>query len=178
MKPILVIDNYDSYTYNLVQLLRENTKAEIVVWRNDQFKLEDVEAFDQIILSPGPGIPSEAGLMPELVKTYAESKSILGICLGHQCIAEVFGAKLLNLSEVFHGRAITTNILDADNPLFVGLANQVETGRYHSWTVEREGLPDCIKITAEDDEGIIMALKHESHRVYGCLLYTSDAADE
>ena len=162
---IVIIDNYDSFTYNLSHLVKE-LGAEVTVVRNDQFKLEDLEQFSKIILSPCPGIPSEAGLLLDVIKTYAGKKPILGVCLGHQAIGEAFGAKLENLSDVFHGVATPCHII-ADDPIFSGIERDLTIGRYHSWVVSREGLPDCLEVTAVSDEGQIMALRHRELNVRG-----------
>ena len=162
---VVIIDNYDSFTYNLSHLVKE-LGAEVTVLRNDQFRLEDLEAYSKIILSPGPGIPSEAGLLLDVIRTYAGRKPILGVCLGHQAIGEVFGGKLENLSDVFHGVATPCHII-ADDPIFSGIARDITIGRYHSWVVSREGLPDCLEVTAESDEGQIMALRHRELNVRG-----------
>ena len=162
---VVIIDNYDSFTYNLSHLVKE-LGAEVAVVRNDQFRLEELEQYSKIILSPGPGIPSEAGLLPDVIRTYAGRKPILGVCLGHQAIGEVFGAKLENLSDVFHGVATPCHII-ADDPIFSGLDRDITIGRYHSWVVSREGLPDCLEVTAESDEGQIMALRHRELNVRG-----------
>ncbi len=162
---VVIIDNYDSFTYNLSHLVKE-LGAEVTVLRNDQFKLSDLEAFSKIILSPGPGIPSEAGLLLDVILTYAGRKPILGVCLGHQAIGEVFGAKLENLSDVFHGVATPCHII-ADDPIFSGISRDITIGRYHSWVVSRESLPDCLEITAVSDEGQIMALRHRELNVRG-----------
>jgi anthranilate synthase component 2 len=157
---ILMIDNYDSFTYNLVHMLETFDGVSVVVKRNDQLTLNDVVPFEKIVLSPGPGIPSEAGLMPEIVKAFAETKSILGVCLGHQCIGESFGGRLLNIEAPIHGKATPIEIVDPSEPLFQGLPRRFSVGRYHSWVVRNEGLPDDIKVTAVDDAGSIMALRH------------------
>ena len=162
---IVIIDNYDSFTYNLSHLVKE-LGAEVTVVRNDQFRLEDLEDFSKIILSPGPGIPSEAGLLLDVIRTYAGRKPILGVCLGHQAIGEVFGAKLENLSNVFHGVATSCHIT-SDDPLFSGLDRNINVGRYHSWVVSKDCFPDCLEITAESDEGQIMALKHKTLNIRG-----------
>ena len=162
---IVIIDNYDSFTYNLSHLVKE-LGAEVTVVRNDQFELEDLEQFSKIILSPGPGIPSEAGLLLDVIKTYAGKKPILGVCLGHQAIGEAFGAKLETLSGVFHGVATPCHII-ADDPIFSGIERDLTIGRYHSWVVSREGLPDCLEVTAVSDEGQIMALRHRELNVRG-----------
>jgi len=157
---ILMIDNYDSFTYNLVHMLETFDGVSVVVKRNDQLTLDDVVPFEKIVLSPGPGVPSEAGLMPEIVKAFAETKSILGVCLGHQCIGESFGGRLLNIEAPIHGKATPIEIVDPSEPLFQGLPRRFSVGRYHSWVVRNEGLPDDIKVTAVDDAGSIMALRH------------------
>lgn len=162
---IVIIDNYDSFTYNLSHLVKEQG-AEVQVLRNDQFELSALEAYDKIILSPGPGIPSEAGLLCDVIRTYAGRKPILGVCLGHQAIGEVFGARLQNLTQVFHGVATPCQIV-ADDPIFEGLERTITVGRYHSWVVATEELPVCLEVTALSDEGQIMALRHRQYDVHG-----------
>ena len=162
---IAIIDNYDSFTFNLAHLLRE-LKAEVTVLRNDQFQLPDLEVYSKIVLSPGPGIPSEAGLLCDVIRTYAGRKPILGVCLGHQAIGEVFGGRLENLSDVFHGVATPCHITTED-PLFSGLDKDITVGRYHSWVVSREDFPESLEITAVSDEGQIMALRHRELNVRG-----------
>ena len=173
---IVIIDNYDSFTYNLSHLVKE-LGAEVTVLRNDQFQLEELEQFNKIILSPGPGIPSEAGLLLDVIRTYAGKKPILGVCLGHQAIGEAFGGKLENLSSVFHGVATPCHII-SDDPIFSGIERNITIGRYHSWVVSRQGLPDCLEVTAESDEGLqvgdgtsgmgqIMALRHKTMNIRG-----------
>jgi anthranilate synthase component 2 len=171
---ILVFDNYDSFTYNLVHLVKKIVKADVEVHRNDAIPLEKVADYDKIILSPGPGIPSEAGLLLPLIREYASSKSILGVCLGHQAIGEAFGGKLVNLSTVYHGVATPVRVSGeedgtsmAPSPLFRGLPHQISVGRYHSWIVERESLPEELSVTAVDDNGYIMGLQHRSLDVQG-----------
>lgn len=162
---IVIIDNYDSFTYNLSHLVKE-LGAEVTVLRNDRFKLEDLEPFDKIILSPGPGIPEEARLMPAVIKYYAEHKPMLGVCLGHQAIGEAFGAHLINMPHVFHGVQTPCKILQHDD-LFEGLPAIIQVGRYHSWGISTEGFPDCLKITATDLNGRIMAIRHRHLPVFG-----------
>ena len=162
---IVIIDNYDSFTYNLSHLVKE-LGAEVTVLRNDQFELADLEKYSKIILSPGPGIPSEAGLLLDVIRTYAGRKPILGVCLGHQAIGEVFGARLENLSDVFHGVATPCHIV-ADDPLFFGLDRDITVGRYHSWVVASNGFPACLEVTAVSDEGQVMALRHRELNVRG-----------
>lgn len=162
---IVIIDNYDSFTYNLSHLLKEQG-ANVMVYRNDRFELQQLEPFDKIVLSPGPGIPAEAGLLLEVIRTFAGRKPILGVCLGHQAIGEVFGARLTNLSDVFHGVA-TEGTIVVNDPLFAGCPRRLTMGRYHSWVVSKEGFPPCLEITAESDEGQIMALRHREHDIHG-----------
>tara|TARA_R110002153_G_scaffold62097_2_gene167136 strand:- start:5940 stop:6503 length:564 start_codon:yes stop_codon:yes gene_type:complete len=162
MKKILVIDNYDSFTYNLVHYLEE-LGCEVIVIRNDQLTLEEVDAFDKIVLSPGPGIPDEAGLLKQIIEKYAPTKSIFGVCLGQQAIAEVFGGSLINLDEVYHGIATKINITKED-VLFVGIPNEIEVGRYHSWVVN-PNLPDSLEATSVDENGQIMSLRHKTYDV-------------
>lgn len=162
---VVIIDNYDSFTYNLSHLIKE-TGATVTVLRNDQFELEQLEAFDKIILSPGPGIPSEAGLLLDVIKTYAAKKPILGVCLGHQAIGEVFGGQLENLSDVFHGVA-TEGTQFSNDYLFDGMSKRIVMGRYHSWVVSREDFPSCLEVTAVSDEGQIMGLRHKQHDIHG-----------
>ena len=162
---IAIIDNYDSFTYNMSHLVKE-LGCEVGVMRNDQFELEDLESFDKIILSPGPGIPEEAGLLMDVIRTYAGKKPILGVCLGHQAIGEVFGAKLTNLSEVFHGVATPISITKRDY-IFDGLPEEIEVGRYHSWVIDSVDLPPCLEVTSVSQEGQIMSLRHLTLDVRG-----------
>jgi anthranilate synthase component II len=164
---ILVFDNYDSFTYNLVHLVEKITGEKVDVYRNDQVTLEKVNDYDKIILSPGPGIPGEAGSLLPLIKEYAASKSILGVCLGHQAIAEAFGGKLINLSTVYHGVATPVKILDARSQVLEGLPETIEVGRYHSWIVSDEDFPEELEVTARDDNGYIMGLQHKKFDVQG-----------
>lgn len=163
---ILVIDNYDSFVYNLVHYIREFVD-DVTVWRNDQFELEDVAAFDKIVLSPGPGIPEEAGLLKAVVERFAPTKSMLGVCLGQQAIGEVFGGSLINLDQVFHGVGTHVERLVDDEPLFAGLPKNFQVGRYHSWVVARENFPQDLEITAVDESGQIMALRHKKYDLTG-----------
>lgn len=181
---ILVFDNYDSFTYNLVHLVEKITHEKVDVYRNDQLPLEKVKGYDKIILSPGPGIPEEAGLLLPLIQEYASSKSILGVCLGHQAIGQAFGGELINLSSVFHGvatpvrivRRQTSNVkvnevsrltFPVSRNLFDGLPDELEVGRYHSWVVSKENFPGELEITAEDESGMIMGLQHTTYDVQG-----------
>ena len=166
MKKILVIDNYDSFTYNLVHYL-EDLNCEVTVYRNDEFDIDEVKKFDKILLSPGPGIPDEAGLLKEVIKVYSPSKSILGVCLGQQAIGEVFGGTLVNLEKVYHGVATNVTILVDDETLFEGLEKQIEVGRYHSWVINSEGFPENLEITSTDENGQIMSIRHKKFDVKG-----------
>jgi len=163
---ILIFDNYDSFTYNLVHLVEKIIGEKVEVHRNDQIPLEEIKKFDKIILSPGPGIPNEAGLLLPLINEYAPTKSILGVCLGHQAIGQAFGGTLVNLSTVYHGVA-TPIKLSGDKNLFEGLPEELEVGRYHSWVVSDEGFPEDLEITAKDANGFIMALQHKTFDVRG-----------
>jgi len=165
MKKILVIDNYDSFTYNLVHYL-EDLNCEVTVYRNDKLELEDVEPFDKIVLSPGPGIPDEAGLLKAIIEKYAPTKSILGVCLGQQAIGEVFGGSLVNLDEVYHGVATKVEITVDDEPIFNDLEKDIEVGRYHSWVVDAN-LPESLEATSFDANGQVMSLRHKTYDVKG-----------
>lgn len=162
---IVIIDNYDSFVYNLSHLLKE-LGAEVTVKRNDQFRLEELEEFDKILLSPGPGVPEEAGLLLDVIRRYAGKKPILGVCLGEQAIGEVYGGKLTNLDEVFHGIQSPVT-LTATDYLFEGLPSTVQVGRYHSWVVDRKDFPECLEVTAVSEEGYVMALRHRTLDVRG-----------
>lgn len=161
----VIIDNYDSFTFNLAHLIKE-LGAEVDVVRNDQFELPVLERYDKIVLSPGPGIPSEAGLLLDVIRTYAGRKPMLGVCLGHQAIGEVFGGKLENLAEVYHGVATDCEHFSND-PIFNGIPTHFEVGRYHSWVVSKEGFPDCLEVTATSPDGHIMALRHKHYPIHG-----------
>jgi len=163
---ILVFDNYDSFTYNLVHLVEKLLQQRVEVHRNDRIPLEKVKEYDKIILSPGPGVPSEAGLLLPLIREYASSKSILGVCLGHQAIGEAFGGRLVNLSTVYHGVATPVKVLKP-GALFEGLPETIEVGRYHSWVVSEEGWPQELEVTARDEKGMVMGLRHKSLDVQG-----------
>jgi anthranilate synthase component 2 len=165
MKKILVIDNYDSFTYNLVHYL-EALNCEITVFRNDKLKLSQVNEYDKIVLSPGPGIPDEAGMLKSIIKTYAPTKSILGVCLGQQAIGEVFGGKLINLDHVYHGVNTDIQIIAKDEILFSGLNKKIKVGRYHSWVID-PNLPENLEATAVDENGQIMAIRHKNYDVKG-----------
>lgn len=161
---ILVLDNYDSFTYNLVQLVNSNIDDEVDVYRNDKISIEDIGKYDKILLSPGPGVPDEAGILKELINTYADTKDIFGVCLGLQAIAEVFGGTLSNLPRMYHGIATNITVLK-DDPIFTDVPKVFKAGRYHSWVAERQSLPDILEITAEDDDKNVMALRHKDYKI-------------
>ena len=173
MNKILILDNYDSFTYNLVQLIEEIIGGEVDVYRNDEITIADVDRYDKIILSPGPGIPSEAGILLSLIKAYAKSKSILGVCLGHQAIGEVFGGQLINLSKVFHGVKTKVNLIPSielslnNNDWFKGLDAEIEVGRYHSWVINEQNIPAELEVTAVDSAGMIMSIRHREYDIQG-----------
>jgi anthranilate synthase component 2 len=162
---VLVLDNYDSFTYNLVHMLRE-LNVDLEVFRNDEISLEEVNRFDKILLSPGPGLPSEAGIMPALLKKYSPIKSVLGVCLGHQAIGECFGGSLYNLPRVFHGIASDIEVLESDH-LYAGLPGTFRVCRYHSWVIAEENLPSDLIITSRDVSGTIMSIRHKTYDVQG-----------
>lgn len=162
---LLIIDNYDSFTYNIVHAIR-SLGIEPDIYRNDMIGIADIEQYDKIIISPGPGIPSEAGIVPGMLQRYATSKPILGICLGHQAIGERFGAKLKNLPNVYHGVKSTITVNQPDY-LFEGLPDRLDVGRYHSWVVSKDGFPDCLEILATSPDGEIMALRHREYDIRG-----------
>ena len=164
---IVVIDNYDSFTYNLVHAIKKISGLPVDVIRNDELELSDLEKYDKIVLSPGPGIPVEAGLLMDIIREFAPRKSMLGVCLGHQAIGEVFGGKLTNMNRVLHGIATPISLVSDDLILFDGLPEHFEAGRYHSWIVDQEGLPDCFEVTSLDDSGMIMSMKHKEFDVRG-----------
>ncbi len=173
MSKILILDNYDSFTYNLVQMVENIIKKKVAVFRNDEISLNQVNEFDKIILSPGPGIPNEAGILLPLIKQYAASKSILGVCLGHQAIGEAFGGRLTNLTRVFHGVATKIELKKDlkksafNNDWFRGLDSEIEVGRYHSWVVDRDEFPKELEVTSWDEHRMIMSLKHHIYDIQG-----------
>lgn len=167
MDKILIFDNYDSFTYNLVHLVEKIMHTKVDVYRNDEIAMEKVNEYDRIILSPGPGIPAEAGMLLPLIREYASHKKILGVCLGHQAIGEAFGATLINLSTVYHGIATPIKILDRNDPLYTGLDETIKVGRYHSWVVSDKDLPGSLQVTAVDENNYIMGLKHKEFNVQG-----------
>ena len=166
MKKMVLIDNYDSFTFNLVHYLEE-LNCDVVVLRNDEFEIEELQSFDAILLSPGPGIPSESGLLLEVIKTYASTKKILGICLGHQAIGEAFGATLLNLDTVYHGVSTSITITDTTETLFSSLPQQIEVGRYHSWAINPTNFPEVLEVTSLSENGEIMSIRHKNFNVRG-----------
>jgi anthranilate synthase component 2 len=174
---ILVLDNYDSFTYNLVHYLANVSRAKVDVFRNDKIKPAGVKKYDKILLSPGPGLPSEAGILLELIQTYAPVKSILGVCLGQQAIGEVFGGRLVNLDKVYHGVATEMKVLKKD-PLFKGIPPRFKAGRYHSWVVDRKKFPEELEITCTDQEGHIMALRHRKYDVRGVQFHPESVLTE
>jgi len=178
MKKILVIDNYDSFTYNLVHYIRLLTGHDPDVFRNDRIDADAVNDYDKILLSPGPGIPVEAGICLDIIKHYGPAKSILGICLGHQAIGEAFGGSLTNLSEVFHGLSTPVSVIDPAEPLFNGIPGNIKAGRYHSWVVTRSDLPDCFNVTCEDGDGTIMGISHRYYDVRGLQFHPESVLTE
>ena len=175
---ILVLDNYDSFTYNLVHYVEEIINDKVDVFRNDEISLADVGKYDKILLSPGPGIPDEAGILKELIKTYAPSKSILGVCLGCQAIAEVFGGSIRNLNKVYHGVATPVSIVNKDEYLFKGLPSEFNAGRYHSWVVNEDDLPKELLITSKEAEGQIMGLMHKTYDLRGVQFHPESVLTE
>ena len=167
MEKILVLDNYDSFTYNLVHYIESNPNYSVDVFRNDEISLDAVDQYNTIVLSPGPGLPEEAGILKELIARYASTKKILGVCLGMQAIGEVFGGTLNNLNNVFHGVATQIKITNTDDLIYKNLPENIEVGRYHSWVISNDGFPNTLKITATDDNDQIMSIKHQNYNVYG-----------
>ncbi|NQX97173.1 MAG: aminodeoxychorismate/anthranilate synthase component II [Flavobacteriales bacterium] len=167
MEKVLILDNYDSFTYNLVHYVEANPNYEVDVFRNDEISLDDVGNYETIILSPGPGLPDDAGILKEVISKYASSKKILGVCLGMQAIGEVYGGTLINLDKVFHGVATPITITETSDLLYKGLPNSFDIGRYHSWVVSNENFPKELTITSIEENGQIMSLKHKEHNLYG-----------
>ncbi len=167
MKKILVLDNYDSFTYNLVHYIEEIVGYKVDVYRNDELPLEEIEKYDKILLSPGPGIPCEAGILIQVIQKYGATKSIMGVCLGHQAIAEAYGGSISNLPKVYHGVATPISIVDQEEYLFNDIPKEINVGRYHSWVVNDNDLPDCFSVTSRDEEGKIMGIHHNNHDVRG-----------
>ncbi len=175
---VFVIDNYDSFTYNLVHILRElGLSNQLKIVRNDSFDLNEVEEYQNVLLSPGPGIPKNAGLMPEVIKRYASQKNILGVCLGHQAIGEAFGGDLFNLKEVFHGIVTDVKLLEPDQ-IFDSIPNHFKVCRYHSWVVRKDSLPDCFSITSEDESGTIMSMRHNQYNIRGIQFHPESVMTE
>lgn len=175
---ILVIDNYDSFTYNLVQYIERVIKKPVDVYRNDMISLDAVDAYDKILISPGPGIPNEAGISLDLIRRYGSTKSILGVCLGHQAIAEAYGGSIKNLTRVYHGVVGKMTQLVPGDYFFEGIPLNFDAGRYHSWVVEAETLPDSLVVTVENDEGYIMAIRHREHDVRGVQFHPESVLTE
>jgi anthranilate synthase component 2 len=167
MEQILIIDNYDSFTYNLVHYVEAISSSRVTVFRNDEISLEAIDQYDTIILSPGPGLPADAGIIHEVIRAYGPTKKILGVCLGMQAIGEVYGGQLTNLEEVFHGVATPIEVLDKTDPLFLNLPTSFNVGRYHSWVISKDNFPEVLSITSEEEHGQIMSLKHKDYNVYG-----------
>lgn len=174
---VVVVDNYDSFTYNLVHLLNE-CGYDATVWRNDKFELKDLATFDKILLSPGPGLPSESGLLLDVIKEYGSTKSILGVCLGLQAITEVYGGSLYNLKKPMHGTATPLKVLKTDEVLFKGIPNNFQVGRYHSWAADKNNFSDELEITAVDSEGVIMAIAHKTLDVKGVQFHPESILSE
>jgi anthranilate synthase component 2 len=174
---VLVFDNYDSFTYNLVQYLEKVSSAKVDVFRNDKISLEEINQYDKILLSPGPGVPSEAGILLEVIKKYAPTKSILGVCLGQQAIGEVFGGKLVNLDSVYHGVATEMEIVKED-VIFKGLPKKFKAGRYHSWVVDEKNFPADLEITCVDESGYVMGLRHKKYDVRGVQFHPESVLTE
>jgi anthranilate synthase component 2 len=164
---ILVLDNYDSFTYNLVQYIQEILDQKVDVYRNDAISLAEVGNYDAVVLSPGPGLPKDAGIMPELIKRYAGKKPILGVCLGHQAIVEAFGGELENLERVYHGMETPIQIVGGKEDLFETLPDTISVGRYHSWVANKQDIPECIEVTAVDEKGEVMAIQHKDFKIRG-----------
>ena len=164
---IVVIDNYDSFTYNLVHAIKKISGLQVDVFRNDEIALEDLEQYDKIVLSPGPGIPEEAGLLLDIIRKFAPTKSMLGVCLGHQAIGEAFGGTLTNMNRVLHGIATPVTTTKVSTVLFNGLPGSFSVGRYHSWIVNVDNLPECLQVTSYDNKGMIMSMKHTEYDVEG-----------
>lgn len=167
MEKILVLDNYDSFTYNLVHYVKEQSDSIVEVYRNDAISIEEVAKYDTIILSPGPGLPEEAGILKEVIRKYATTKKILGVCLGMQAIGEVYGGTLENLEKVFHGVATPIQVIEKEDLLYKDLPSEFNVGRYHSWVIANEGFPKELKVTSKEENGQIMSLKHKEYKLYG-----------
>lgn len=167
MKKVLVLDNYDSFTYNLVHYIREHPDCSVEVYRNDKISLEQVAGYDRIVLSPGPGLPDEAGILKDIVRRYASTKKILGVCLGMQAIGEVFGGRLVNLQQVYHGVATPIYRSEKDDPVFEGIPDEFTAGRYHSWVIDEVDFPAALTITSRDEQGHIMSIRHREYPVFG-----------
>ena len=174
---ILVFDNYDSFTYNLVHCIEKISEHEVEVYRNNRISLAEIVRYDKILLSPGPGLPSEAGILEEVIRTYAHTKSILGVCLGQQAIAEVFGGKLRNLDKVYHGVATEVEVIQED-VLYRNIPSRFKAGRYHSWVVDEQGFPAELEVTVKDQSGMIMGLRHRKYDVRGVQFHPESVLTE
>ncbi|RFC53704.1 anthranilate synthase component II [Brumimicrobium aurantiacum] len=178
MNKILVLDNYDSFTYNLVHYIESSGKYDVDVFRNDEISLQEVDQYETIILSPGPGLPENAGILKLVIEKYAATKNILGVCLGMQAIGEVFGGELINLNQVYHGVATKVNVLKADDLLFQNIPSKFQIGRYHSWVIKNENFPKDLEITSVDENKQIMSLKHRSLNLYGVQFHPESILSE
>lgn len=167
MQKILVLDNYDSFTYNLVHFIEKITQQDVDVYRNDQISLDEIDRYDTIICSPGPGLPDDAGILKQVIKQYAPTKKVLGVCLGMQAMSEVYGAELSNLDKVYHGVATEMQITKSDEEIFRNVPNAFQAGRYHSWVVNKSTLPECFDVTAVDEKGELMAISHKQYKLKG-----------
>jgi anthranilate synthase component 2 len=177
-KKILVLDNYDSFTYNLVHYLESNGECDVAVFRNDEITLDEVDQYDTIVLSPGPGLPKDAGILKNLIKKYAPEKKILGVCLGMQAIGEVFGGELINLSQVYHGVSTQLNVIDSNDLLYKGLPQSFQIGRYHSWIISADDFPNDLIVTAKDENQQIMSVKHKEFNLYGVQFHPESVLTE
>lgn len=178
MEKILVLDNYDSFTYNLVHYIEANEQFEVDVYRNDEISIDAVEKYHTIILSPGPGLPEDAGILKELIRVYAPTKKILGVCLGMQAIGEVYGGKLENLNNVFHGVATPVTVTDLSDELFSSLPDSFNVGRYHSWVISRENFPEQLHITSVEENDQVMSIKHKQYQLYGVQFHPESVLTE
>ncbi len=167
MNKIIIIDNYDSFTYNLVHLVEKITNEDVLVMRNDEVDFDALDSCERIILSPGPGLPKDAGLMPEVIRRYAGQKPLLGVCLGHQAVSEFLGARLYNLERVMHGIATPISITERGVVLYRGVPDGIAVGRYHSWAVDESSLPNDVHVTSRDESGCVMSIESKSRQLFG-----------
>ncbi len=175
---VLILDNYDSFTYNLVHYVKDIIKQDVTVARNNRISIEEVDKYTHILLSPGPGLPSDAGIMEDLISKYCKTKSIFGVCLGMQAIGEVFGAQLENLDKVFHGLSKPLTIIDKEERLFNGIPKNIMVGRYHSWVVKKDTIPETLKITCLDQHGLVMGLRHTKYNIRGVQFHPESVLTE